>query len=83
MLNLYFKINLNIIKNLVSTFIPAKSVQGVYCKIKALDAGLINILGVKYEIFNTVGVQFADTNGNGLYYSYNNVYKDVTNFSKV
>ncbi len=71
------------IKLLVSTYIPAKGVQGVYCKIRPLEVGLTNILGVKYEIFNTVGVQFADANGNGLYYAYNNVYKDVTNFSKV
>lgn len=67
----------------ISVFIPAKSIQGVYCKIRPIEKGITNILGVKYEIFNTVGVQYSDNNGNGLYYSYTNQFKDITNFSKV
>jgi len=45
--------------------------------------GLTNLIGVKYEIFNAVGVQYVNYNGNGIFYSYNNLYKDVTNFYKV
>jgi hypothetical protein len=33
-------------------------------------------VGLKYEIFNTVGIQFVDVNGNGLFFGYENFSKD-------
>lgn len=68
---------------IVSTYIPPLSSSCVYCKIRPNEIGETNIIGVKYEIYNTIGVQFVDDNGNGIYFNYNNTYKDLTNFSKV
>jgi hypothetical protein len=43
--------------------------------------GLSNIMGIKYEIFNTGAVQFVDWNGNGLFFNWDNYSKDPLSLS--
>jgi hypothetical protein len=47
------------------------------CKIKPIECGLTNITGIKYEVFSVGGVQFIDKNGNGLFYNYCNISKEL------
>ena len=53
----------------VSTTIPAKSYQSIICKVKPLEVGLTDILGIRYEIANLGCVQYVDNSGNGLLYN--------------
>ena len=53
----------------VSTTIPIKSYQSIICKVKPLEVGLTDIIGIRYEVSNMGGVQYVDDNGNGLLYN--------------
>ena len=53
----------------VSTAIPARSYQSIVCKIKPLEVGLADIVGIRYEIASMGGVQYVDNSGNGLMYN--------------
>lgn len=53
----------------VSTIIPSKSYQSIICKIKPLEVGLTDILGIRYEIASMGGVQYVDSAGNGLLFN--------------
>ena len=61
-----------------SVNIPPRSSTFIVSKIHPNIEGKTNIIGVKYEIINTVGVQYVDDNGNGLFYNYENKYIDPT-----
>ena len=53
----------------VSTSIPMKSYQSIICKVKPLEVGLTDIIGIRYEVSNMGGVQYVDSNGNGLLFN--------------
>lgn len=53
----------------VSTIIPARTYQSITCKLKPLEIGLTDIIGIRYEISSIGGVQYVDNNGNGLFYN--------------
>jgi hypothetical protein len=53
----------------VSTIIPAKNYQSIICKVKPLEVGQTDILGIRYEIASMGGVQYVDNNGNGLLFN--------------
>lgn len=55
--------------------VPQSNTDILY-KIKLLSDGATNLLGVKYEIENTVGIQYVDENGNGLFYHFDNYSND-------
>ena len=59
-----------------SIVIPPKTSLFIATKIKLKKEGLTTIIGVKYEMINTVGIQYIDDNGNGLFYNYENRYID-------
>ena len=52
----------------------------IIAKIKANNiSGITNIIGIKYEIINSIGIQFVDNNGNGLFSNYENYNEDNNN----
>lgn len=59
-----------------SISIPSLSSVYIVCKIRPSIPGILNITGVKYEIGNTISIQYADYNGNGLYSNFENLSKD-------
>ena len=61
-----------------SVNIPPRTSTFIVSKVHPNMEGKTNIIGVKYEIINTVGVQYVDDNGNGLFYNYENKYVDPT-----
>jgi len=66
-----------------TTIIAPNSFQTVLCNIKILEPGILNIVGIKYEVLGVGGVQFADKNGNGLFYNYENFSHDKYALFKV
>ena len=60
----------------VSVTIPPNEKVTVVEKIKMIDEVIVDIIGVKYDIFNFTTEQFIDPNGNGLYFSCENLLKD-------
>ena len=59
-----------------SIVIPPRSSLYIATKIHPQKEGITSIVGVKYEMINTVGIQYIDDNGNGLFYNYENKYID-------
>ena len=59
-----------------SIVIPPKTSLFIATKIHPKKEGITSIIGVKYEMINTVGIQYIDDNGNGLFYNYENKYID-------
>jgi hypothetical protein len=48
------------------------SIFPIIAKIKPNISGITNIIGIQYEIINSVAIQYVDNNGNGLFYQYEN-----------
>ena len=48
------------------------SIFPIIAKIKPNISGMTNIIGIQYEIINSVAIQYVDNNGNGLFYQYEN-----------
>ena len=61
-----------------SIVIPPTTSLFITTKIHPNKEGITSIIGVKYEMINTVGIQYIDDNGNGLFYNYENKYIDPT-----
>ena len=59
-----------------SVTIPPKEKVLVIEKIKMLDEVIFDIIGIRYDIFNFTTEQYIDSNGNGLYFSFENSLKD-------
>ena len=59
-----------------SIVIPPRTSLNISTKIHPNKEGVTTIIGVKYEMINTVGIQYIDDNGNGLFYNYENKYID-------
>ena len=59
-----------------SVTIPPNEKILVVEKIKMLDEVIFDIVGIKYDIFNFTTEQYIDSNGNGLYFSCENLLKD-------
>ena len=59
-----------------SIVIPPRTALIISTKIHPNKEGITTIIGVKYEMINTVGIQYIDDNGNGLFYNYENKYID-------
>ena len=59
-----------------SIVIPPRTSLYIATKIHPQKEGITSIVGVKYEMINTVGIQYIDDNGNGLFYNYENKYID-------
>ena len=59
-----------------SVTIPPKEKVLVVEKVKMLDEVIFDIIGIKYDIFNFTTEQYIDSNGNGLYFSFENSLKD-------
>ena len=53
-----------------SIVIPPKTSLFIATKVRPTSEGVTTIIGVKYEMTNTVGIQYIDDNGNGLFYNY-------------
>ena len=64
---------LNLPTNIV---ISPKDTVFIISKIKPTKEGTTNIIGIEYEIVNTIGVQYCDNNGNGLFFHYENISTD-------
>ena len=60
-----------------SIVIPPKTSLYIATKIRPNEEGTTNIIGVKYEMINTIGIQYIDDNGNGLFFNYENKYIDL------
>ena len=60
-----------------SVIIPPKTSLYIATKIRPNEEGTTTIIGVKYEMINTIGIQYCDDNGNGLFYNYENKYIDL------
>ena len=60
----------------ISVKINANSSFVTVCNIKLNQSGILNILGIQYEIENSVAVQYCDYNGNGMFYHFENVLFD-------
>ncbi len=60
----------------INVKINANSTFMTVCNIKLKQSGILNILGIQYEIENSVAVQYCDNNGNGLFYQFENVLFD-------
>jgi hypothetical protein len=56
--------------------ISPKDTVFIISKIKPTKEGTTNIIGIEYEIVNTIGVQYCDNNGNGLFFHYENISTD-------
>ena len=48
------------------------SIISIISKIKSNISGITNIIGIQYEIINSVAIQYVDNNGNGLFYQFEN-----------
>ena len=59
-----------------SIVIPPRTSLFITTKVHPNKEGITTIIGVKYEMINTVGIQYIDDNGNGLFYNYENKYID-------
>ena len=59
-----------------SVTIPPNEKVLVTEKIKMVDEVIFDIVGIKYDIFNFTTEQYIDSNGNGLYFSCENILKD-------
>ena len=59
-----------------SVVIPPSTSSCITTKIHPNKEGITSIIGLKYEMINTVGIQYIDDNGNGLFYNYENKYID-------
>lgn len=51
----------------------------IICKIHPQEDGITDIIGVQYEIVNSIAQQYVDDNGNGLYYNFENISDDSLN----
>ena len=60
-----------------SIVIPPQTSLYIATKIRPNEEGTTTIIGVKYEMMNTIGIQYIDDNGNGLFYNYENKYIDL------
>jgi len=60
-----------------SIVIPPKTSIYIDTKIRPTEEGTTTIIGVKYEMINTIGIQYIDDNGNGLFFNYENKYIDL------
>ena len=60
-----------------SVVIPPKTSIYIATKIRPNEEGTTTIIGVKYEMINTIGIQYIDDNGNGLFFNYENKYIDL------
>ena len=60
-----------------SIVIPPKTSLFIATKIRPNEEGTTTIIGVKYEMINTIGIQYIDDNGNGLFFNYENKYIDL------
>ena len=60
-----------------SIVIQPKTSIYIATKIRPTEEGTTTIIGVKYEMINTIGIQYIDDNGNGLFYNYENKYIDL------
>ena len=60
-----------------SIVIPPKTSLYIATKIRPNEEGTTTIIGVKYEMINTIGIQYIDDNGNGLFFNYENKYIDL------
>ena len=60
-----------------SIVIPPKTSLFIATKIRPNEEGTTTIIGVKYEMINTIGIQYVDDNGNGLFFNYENKYIDL------
>ena len=59
-----------------SVIIPPSTSLFITTKVHPNKEGITSIIGLKYEMINTVGIQYIDDNGNGLFYNYENKYID-------
>ena len=59
-----------------SITIPPNSVSTVSEKILIQDELVFDIIGIKYDIFNITTEQYINPDGNGLYFSCENILKD-------
>ena len=62
-----------------SVLVNPKSSVFIVSKINPKVEGITDIIGVQYEIVNSVSHQFVDDNGNGLYYNFENISDDSLN----
>ena len=60
-----------------SIVIPPQTSIYIATKIRPNEEGTTTIIGVKYEMINTIGIQYIDDNGNGLFFNYENIYIDL------
>ena len=58
--------------------IAPSSIVDIKVKNHPINQGLVDILGVRYELMNSQSNQYVDSNGNGLYYSCENIFNDST-----
>lgn len=69
----------NIIISYPSTItISPESKVDIIVKNHPISQGQVDIIGVSYEIMNSISKQYVDSNGNGLYYSQENLFVDST-----
>ena len=66
----------------ITVKINANSIFVTVCRFKLNQSGILNILGIQYEIENSVAVQYCDYNGNGMFYQFENVLFDPMSASK-
>lgn len=60
-----------------SITIPPNTISTITEKILMKDEVILDIIGIKYDIFNNFTTeQYVNTNGNGLYFSCENILKD-------
>ena len=67
---------IKIINYPTNIIIKPKSSTTSICNIKINETGILDILGIQYEIENSISVQYCDDNGNGLFYQFDNVLYD-------
>ena len=60
----------------ISVTIPPKSTTTVLEKILMQDELVLDIIGIKYDLFNTTTEQFVNPDGNGLFFSCENILRD-------
>ena len=60
----------------ISVTIPAKAATTVLEKVLMQDELILDIVGIKYDIFNTTTEQYVNPDGNGLFFSCENILKD-------
>ena len=62
-----------------SVRINPQTSEYILCKIYPDQHGITNVIGVQYEIVNCISQQYADNNGNGLYFNFENISEDSLN----